>query len=647
MSLLKPWKDVSGEAPFWHAGPAEPWFEIRMDLPAKGGWLNLSWQTSLSGPVCRPLLRFENGNAGFSTSEAYSILAGAPLGAQEATIFVPAGTTRLLISPQDRQGRFAFRLVEARWMALGGVLWRGLRRRPFVAFHALGAALIGRPFDFRLLLMEALNALPLSRYEAWRRHKSRPPEWSGFDAPEHTRLPRLRLFSDAEDPPDLALAQLPQGIVVDAKPMFPMLGPDGTLDEKRCRDALDDLEDDDLFMVLPAKAQPIAVALPALLSAAVENPEAAFLYGDEEGGLDTGSEGALRLFSGFDPLSSFDVLSTAGAMAFRVGKIRSLLAGAQRVGPLFGMPLHRPLLRWQGGPHAVPIVRALMSVMQSIGRDAERETAPAAPDVAIIIPTRDRLPLLRPCLESIYPTLPPGSEIIIVDNDSREAETIAFLKAFSHQPGCQVVQLGGEFNFSRLCNAGAAVSSRRVLVFLNNDTTILSKDWLSTLWGFASRPDIGAVGARLLYPSGRVQHSGVIVGIGGFAGHIDLNAPAHSVGAFGRALSNHSVLAVTGACLALEKRKFDEIGGFDAMNLPVELNDIDLCLRLNERGLRNVLAATAMLTHHESASRGRGGSAARYLAEKAYFIERWKGVRRNDPYWHPALSMLSNKPALG
>ncbi len=166
---------------------------------------------------------------------------------------------------------------------------------------------------------------------------------------------------------------------------------------------------------------------------------------------------------------------------------------------------------------------------------------------------------------------------------------------------------------------------------------------------FASRPDVGAVGAKLLFPDLRVQHVGVALGMGGVAGHFGADLHQNDPGWRGVNLYPHEVAAVTGACLMVERRKFEAVGGFDEINLPIELNDIDLCLRLAENGWRSICDSRAALVHHQSASRG--GATFRlqktYAAERAYFIDKWRATIRNDPYFHPALSLYAHTPALG
>jgi GT2 family glycosyltransferase len=183
---------------------------------------------------------------------------------------------------------------------------------------------------------------------------------------------------------------------------------------------------------------------------------------------------------------------------------------------------------------------------------------------------------------------------------------------------------------------------------LNNDVEILHNLWLSRMLPLAAMPDVGAVGAKLLYSDGRIQHAGVVLGIDGRAGHFQRGLSAIDPGYFRSLGSPHEVSAVTAACMAVEARKFAAVGGFDEINLPVELNDVDLCLRLNARGWKTLLESRATLTHVESASRGANALLdARYHTQVAYFAERWKEELRDDPYFHPALSLDALQAALG
>ena len=268
-----------------------------------------------------------------------------------------------------------------------------------------------------------------------------------------------------------------------------------------------------------------------------------------------------------------------------------------------------------------------------------------------MIPTRDRADLLDMCLRSIVEiSVSRDFEILVVDNDSAQEATHALFQRFSGRyERFRVVKRPGPFNFSAICNAAAAEAAGDFLIFLNNDTEIVTPDWIEKLLSFARRPDIGAVGARLLFPDRRVQHVGITLGMGGVAGHFGARAKADAPGWWKANLVPHETSAVTAACLMVEKSKFMAVGGFDSVRLPIDLNDVDLCLRLGERGWRTLCDARVELIHHESASRGGGGLRLQrvYQQERSYFLERWREVIRDDPHFNPALSLYAYDPQLG
>ena len=227
------------------------------------------------------------------------------------------------------------------------------------------------------------------------------------------------------------------------------------------------------------------------------------------------------------------------------------------------------------------------------------------PSVAIIIPTRDRLDLLARCLASLETVTDyPSMEVIIVDNGSKDAETHAFFRSTRHR--VIPVPMNGQFNFSALVNAGARATDAEYLLFLNNDTEIVNADWLKRMVGFARMQGVGAVGAKLVYPDGRIQHLGVVMGHEGLTGHYFQGEP-NVDGDFGylsyrRAVRN--VAAVTAACMLTPRKLFLDMEGLDETNLQVAWNDVDYCLRLLQRGYRIVVDPEVVLLHHEGASRG-------------------------------------------
>ena len=272
------------------------------------------------------------------------------------------------------------------------------------------------------------------------------------------------------------------------------------------------------------------------------------------------------------------------------------------------------------------------------------------PHVSLIIPTRDRLALLRPCIDGLlHRTDYPDLEIVIVDNESREPETLAYLGALADTRGVRVIRVEGAFNFSRLNNEGVKAASGTVVGLVNNDIEVIESKWLREMVSHAARPGVGAVGAMLLYPDDTIQHAGVILGIGGVAGHIYKRLSRGHAGDFGRAALVQNLSAVTAACLVVRRDLYVETGGLNDVDLPVAFNDIDLCLRLRERGYLNLWTPFAKLYHLESASRGPDDTAQRrpgFAKERAYMEERWSDVISNDPYYNPNLSLTTERPAL-
>jgi len=266
-----------------------------------------------------------------------------------------------------------------------------------------------------------------------------------------------------------------------------------------------------------------------------------------------------------------------------------------------------------------------------------------APLVSLIIPTRDRVHLIKKCVHSILEkTAYPAFEILIVDNGSRDEAALSFLQEAARLEKVRVLRVEGPFNFARLNNAGVRACRGEVIGLLNNDLEAIEPGWLDEMVSYAWQPDVGAVGALLLFPNGSVQHGGVILGTGGWAGHAHKGFPARSPGYAGRLSLASEFSAVTGACLVVRKKLYEEVGGLDEEHLAVACNDVDFCLRLRERGLRNVWTPFAKLLHHESASRGYEDTpekAARFAAERAVMSERWGDKLLKDPCYSPNLTL--------
>ena len=257
-----------------------------------------------------------------------------------------------------------------------------------------------------------------------------------------------------------------------------------------------------------------------------------------------------------------------------------------------------------------------------------------SPMVSIIIPTRDRWSLLQQCLRSIEErTIYKRYEVIILDNDSTEPEAIHGLNAVASKH--RVLPFPGAFNFSALNNFGAAQARGDYLLFLNNDTQVVEPDWLGAMLEQAQRPEVGAVGARLHYPDGRIQHAGLVLGIGGVADHAFRGLSGDAFSYFGLATVVRNVSAVTAACMMMRRGAFDEVHGFDE-RLEVALNDVDLCLRLRQRGYLVVYTPRAHLYHHESGTRGR----LHPPKDEELVWKLWGDViRAGDPYYNANLTL--------
>jgi glycosyltransferase involved in cell wall biosynthesis len=300
--------------------------------------------------------------------------------------------------------------------------------------------------------------------------------------------------------------------------------------------------------------------------------------------------------------------------------------------------------------------RAVQAHLLRMGIGARVESAPEIPNmnrvrldlpfplplVTLLIPTRDRIELLRTCIESIQnKSTYPQIEIIVIDNGSVEPDSLSYLAVLREQ-GVRVIRDDGPFNFSALNNKAAEEAKGEFICLMNNDIEIITPDWLEEMLSFAAQPSVGAVGARLWYPENQgLQHGGVIIGLGGVAGHAHLQLPKGQVGHFGRVALHHRLLAVTAACLLIRKSHFMAVGGLDEQ-LAVAFNDVDFCLRLHQAGFACIYTPYAEMVHHESASRGddlTGARRERFMSETRFMVNRWGDSLLRDPFFSPNLSL--------
>ncbi|WP_279356706.1 glycosyltransferase family 2 protein [Methylobacterium indicum] len=627
--------------------------------PTAGRWLALDIALDRFADPVRPLLRFVRAEG----SHEDALLPGPVLGCATWLGPVPPGTTAILLAAPAEGFR-----VEARLLSRPALLALCARRRPDKLPVALYQWLRRDARRLRNTLRIAAGVMPLSRYPAWKAARSRPVE-PGFDRPPAGPLPRLGLILEAlpeeagavrrtlaalmvQDHADWRLALRWRGPVPAGIPDDPRICTEGlpaglALGHLRPGDEL------------------APEALTHLAAAFTGETPADIAYADSETETPDGLRPALKpgwspdlalttLYPGRPLLVTTDLAARSG-WAPEQGA-RALLLAAALAEPKRVRRIPRILCRTvpdapDPDGHAADLTEALRraggpAVLARRGDvlDLDWPLPDPAPLVSVIVPTRDRPDLLRVAVRGVlHDTAYPAIELVIVDNGSTDPAVAALYAEWAADPRVRRLDRPGPFNFSRLVNDGAAASRGAILVLLNNDVEMLHPDWLSAMVRQALRPEVGAVGAKLLFGSGRIQHAGVVVGLGGRAGHILRNRPADTSGHLRRLTVAHEVAGVTAACLAVSREKFEAVGGLDAEAFPIDFNDIDLCLRLGARGWRSVWTPRATLAHHESVSRGPsvGPARARFEAEGDRFAARWRAVIRDDPYYHPAFSVTT------
>lgn len=301
--------------------------------------------------------------------------------------------------------------------------------------------------------------------------------------------------------------------------------------------------------------------------------------------------------------------------------------------------------------------RAVADHLQQLGEDAKVVPEPnfgiwnriiwpipaVEPEVTVVIPTRDRTDLLRPCLEGLLGSTDYSAiRVIVVDNDSIEPTTHRYLEQTAEDPRVRVLRIPGPFNYSALNNKAVNEAKSPFILFLNNDVEVREPGWLREMVSLALRPGVGAVGAKLLFENGLVQHGGVVLGVLGVANHAHKFVHGAEPGYSGRLCLLQEFTAVTAACMLTSRAAFLSVGGFDEENLPIAYNDIDYCLRLREAGLRILWTPHAELVHHESMTRGNEEQTPeqrrRFEIETEHLKRRWGAVLRYDSAYNPNLT---------
>lgn len=417
-----------------------------------------------------------------------------------------------------------------------------------------------------------------------------------------------------------------------------------------------------------------------------EHPEARMLYSDE----DKIDQSGQRYEPSFKPAWNPDLLRACNyichfttierSLVMEVGGIRPGFEGAQdhdlvlrcteRLSRDAIVHIPKILYHWRAIPGSTALSadqkpyalaagqRAVAEHLVRIGRPAKvevtasgtyrvvHEAPDSLPTVTIVIPTRDGLDLLKACVDSIRArTDYPHYNILVIDNGSIEPSTLEYLSALRQQSGADVVDFVAPFNYSAIMNHAARHATGEILCMLNNDVEVISPDWLGELVAHARMPEVGVVGGMLYYPNDTIQHAGVILGMGGVAGHVHARLQRGSSGYLGRASMTQNLTALTGACMVVRRQVYLEVGGMDEM-LPVAFNDIDFCLRVYQRGYNNVWTPHAELYHHESASRGVDDTPekrVRFDMECDRMERKWGDVLRHDPAYNPNLSLESHQ----
>ena len=411
-------------------------------------------------------------------------------------------------------------------------------------------------------------------------------------------------------------------------------------------------------------------ALGRIASAFAKLPEAQMIYADLDLQSDNGSVWPLAL-PAFDYERTLEQGYGAYLFAMRRSTAkRSLAAGVTSLYGLFNSVLddgtapytsivHLPgatatLPEFDKSGAALALTAAAKAHLENKGIRAQVTPRPAGilPAVqvmrtydrlstTIIIPTRNRRDLLQSCLESIRPAVERArAQILVVDNDSSESDAVNYLAEIEHD-GATVLRVSGEFNFPRLNNRAAETAHGEVLCLLNNDVKALDAQWLDEMLSRIVEPDVGAVGALLVWPSGVVQHGGVVLGPSFAAAHAFNDRIATDVGYGDLLRVAHECSAVTAACMVTRRRDFLEIGGMDEVRFPVNFNDVDYCLKLRANGKRIVFTPHARLVHLEAASRGadvRADQEKRFERELQNLRAKWGSVLAADPYYSPILS---------
>lgn len=663
--VLSPEQGVEARDGFFLATSSEPWLRIQTHPNLQPGALvEIIYRASLWDDPVRPIFRFWTRDGEVIDQIGPGPVAGAGIWAGR----IPKGTVRASVSPANRLGLFNFEIESIR-RCFWPLLAKGMQQEPPLALISLLSKMSGFTPEADFNLNWATAFTPLKAYEEWRDIRSRVIDLQRIDAPRCDWSKGVEIVLIVETGhaalADLARtwnslrAQFYQRWILlvttnkamnglPADPRIQLISSDQAVVRfrslpKHCF----------ISSIAPGDAIP-PHGLACLAEEAHRSPACRLFYADEEERTEAGTLVPILkprwngLLSSTQSYLGRAVFVTVDAISDTPDKDQRQFLQQNKIPLSVTMNLSakevgsiRRVLLNRARRHSVQVPQPCVSAPSSQTSSAVSAT--------IIIPTRDRADLLTRCINSILDrTSFDNYSILVADNGSVKPRTMRVFEELRRQSRVSVIEIPGAFNYSLICNTAAAKTSADFLVFLNNDTQILSDDWLTRLVAHAASPDVGAAGAKLLYRSGQIQHVGVVLGFGGHAGHFGSRAPDADPGWLSCNLVPHEISAVTGACLAVERWKFERVGGFDALHLPIDLNDVDLCLRLAEQGWSTILDPEVRLLHDESASRGRGAfrRQAVYASQRSHFQARWRAWIRDDPYFHPGLSLYRRETAL-
>ncbi len=650
------------------AANGRPWLSIEpVSIFAPGRWFRMRYRLGLFDRPVRPLVSYRRG----SEEIGWHLLPGPVLGRADWFDIVPAEATGVWISPVSEPGRFCFAIEEIEPLSSLALLRMSLAGNRGRFLSAVGTWLLGWRKEAQENLRWSIQGTPLTAWPAYRDRLSVAARLDGFESPrcDWARAPAARLLVFLET--ETTAARIDETIAALRDQLYPhwTLTIQGTSEDAEVNGRLKswltkdarlavrgdrmelDGEDADFVAFVEFGDRLAPHALACFIEASQRAPDALVLYCDEE---TTTAEGQAPIFKPDWSAHLQAVRPYVGRlMLTRLGHARSRIRLAKV--PIGETGFVQNVLHGLGRRDVRHVRRFLVRTRRRRREEQEvtssREPTRTAPEtsVTIVMTTRNNEAFLRRTISGILEkTRFAQLDLVIVDNGSTDPRARSLLQSAAKDERVTLLRAPGPFNFAALNNLGAGQARGAVIVFLNNDMEIIEPEWLRELAEPAIDPQVGAVGCKLLYPDGRIQHAGVVVGFGDGVGHFDAGLRDGEQGWLGRNRVLHEASAVTGACLAVERAKFVAVGGFDAVHLPVEFNDIDLCLRLEELGLATLWTPFARIVHFESATRGKATFRRldTHAAERAYFRQRWADRLRDDPFFHPGLSLVSLSAAL-